>query len=69
MTHTLSFSQFGDLLAIDPAKIAAVTLDASTRTIAIEEYDMSQASGAFPALTKGGKTINSKKGGKGKRGG
>lgn len=63
VTHILSFSQFGELLDIDPKKIAAVTLDYSTRSILVEESDMAQTSGTIPALTKG------KGGKKGKRGG
>jgi hypothetical protein len=65
MTHTLSVSQFGELLAIDPAKIAGISLDPSTRLIRVEETDMAHTSGTFPPLTKGGKTIGGKKPGKG----
>lgn len=67
MTHTLSFSQFGELLAMDAERIAAIALNRKTRTITVEEHDMSQTSGAFPALTKDGKTIGGKKAGGKKR--
>lgn len=67
MTHTLSCSQFGELLGIDPKAIAAVSLDPSTRTISVEEHDMSQTSGTFPQASKGGKKSGGGKGG-GKKG-
>lgn len=68
MTHVLSYSQFGELLDIDPKKISNVVLDSQTRTIAVEEEDMSQTSGSYPQLSKGGKTIGGKKGKPGKKG-
>lgn len=66
MTHVLSFSQFGELLDIDPAKIAAVSLDVSTRTVSVQEYDMAQTSGTYPQLSTG---KPGKKGGKKGKGG
>jgi hypothetical protein len=61
----LSTSQFCELLALDPARFNTVEVDRRQhRIVIVQEPEMTQTTGTFPALTKGGKKIGGKRPGK-----
>ena len=65
----MSFDQFCTFFDFNPKELVSIEVDPQASSITVKllnesETAMSQTSGAFPQLNKGGKRIGTKKGGR-----